>query len=238
MFELKFIGRGSAFNIKEGNNSAYIKKDKEFILIDCGEGIFGRIIENNLLNNIETVKVLITHLNADHVGSLSTLIFYCYYMKKITPIIYYPNTDIEELLKLMGHNKEYILQKPEVNSNFNIGSLNFSFISVSHMKVMDCYALDICDEDKRVYYSGDSNDIPKQIISELDKIDEFYQDTCIAEYEGNIHLSLRKLCELIPENCRDKVYCMHIDNNELIIKAKEQGFNIVRSVTEENCYYG
>lgn len=238
MFELKFIGRGSAFNVKEGNNSAYIKKDKEFTLIDCGEGIFGRIIENNLLDNIETVKVLITHLNADHVGSLSTLIFYCYYMKKITPIIYYPNIDIKELLKLMGHDKEYILQKPEVNSNFNIGSLSFRFIPVSHMKVMDCYALEICDEDKRVYYSGDSNDIPKQIISELDKIDEFYQDTCIAEYEGNIHLSLRKLCKLIPENYRDKVYCMHIDNNELIIKAKEQGFNIVRSVTEEDCYYG
>lgn len=225
MLELRFIGRGSAFNVKEGNNSAYINSDKEFILIDCGEGIFQRIIENNLLDNIESVKVLITHLNADHVGSLSTLIFYCYYMKKIIPIVYYPSSDIEELLKLMGHDKEYILQKSEVNSSFNIGSLSFRFIPISHMKVMDCYALDIADENKRVYYSGDSNDIPKEIISELDKIDEIYQDTCMAEYEGNIHLSLRKLCELIPNKYRNKVYCMHIDNNELIVKAEEKGFN-------------
>lgn len=227
MFELKFIGRGSAFNVKEGNNSAYIKKDKEFILIDCGEGVFQRIIENNLLEDINNVEVLITHLNADHVGSLSTLIFYCYYMKKITPIIYYPSKDIKELLKLMGHDKEYILKKAEVNITFSISNLKFKFIPIAHMRAMDCYALNISDEDKRIYYSGDSNEIPKEVLDQLEKIDELYQDTCMAEYEGNVHLSLRKLSELIPVYYRSKVYCMHIDNNELIERAKNKGFNVV-----------
>lgn len=233
MFELKFIGRGSAFNVKEGNNSAYINKNKEFILIDCGEGVFKRIIENNLLDNIESVRILITHLNADHVGSLSTLIFYCYYMKKITPIIYYPNKDIKELMKLMGHHKEYIFQEVEVNTTFNISNLKVKFIPVAHMKIMECYGLNISDGDKRIYYSGDSNDIQKKIINELNEIDEFYQDTCMAEYEGNIHLSLRKLYELIPEKYRSKVYCMHIDNNDLIEKARKLGFNIAEVASKE-----
>lgn len=226
MFELKFIGRGSAFNVKEGNNSAYIKKDNKFILLDCGEGVFQRIIENKLLDNVDSVEVLITHLNADHVGSLSTLIFYCYYMKKITPIIYYPNLELEKLLRLMGHDKEYILREIEADINFNINRLKVKFIPVPHMKIMDCYGLNISDEDKRIYYSGDSNNIPKEIIGELDKIDEIYQDTCIAEYEGNIHLSLRKLSELVPDQYRSKVYCMHIDNNDLIERATKLGFNI------------
>lgn len=230
MFELKFIGRGSAFNVKEGNNSAYIKQDNKFILLDCGENVFQRIIENNLLEDIESVEVLITHLNADHVGSLSTLIFYCYYMKRITPIIYYPSKEIKELLKLMGHDKEYILQEIEVNLMFNISNLKVKFIPVSHMSIMNCYSLNISDEDKKIYYSGDSNDIPKEIIDDLNEIDEFYQDTCMAEYEGNIHLSLRKLCELVPDRYRRKVYCMHIDNNGLIGRAQKEGFNVVEIV--------
>ena len=32
--ELKFLGRGSAFNVKEGNTSAYYKKDNMLLLID------------------------------------------------------------------------------------------------------------------------------------------------------------------------------------------------------------
>ena len=35
---LKFLGRGSGYNVKEGNTSAYIIKNK--VLIDCGEEIF------------------------------------------------------------------------------------------------------------------------------------------------------------------------------------------------------
>lgn len=103
---LNFLGRGSAFNIKEGNTSAFIKINNELILLDCGESIFERII------------------------------------------------------------------------------------------------------------------------------DEFYQDTCLADYEGSTHASLRLLCETIPEDKRYKVYCMHIDCDELIKKAKDAGFNVAKIKTD------
>ena len=61
---LKFIGTGSCFNYKMGNNSAYyihnVNGKKRFILFDCGEDVFHKILNNNLLmkflNFLETLK--------------------------------------------------------------------------------------------------------------------------------------------------------------------------------------
>ena len=35
-----FTGRGSAFLTSEGNTSCYLKDEKNFLLIDCGETVF------------------------------------------------------------------------------------------------------------------------------------------------------------------------------------------------------
>ena len=59
MQTLKFLGRGSAFNTKEGNTAAYIKQDSHLLLIDCGENIFERMVNNNLLDGIEKVDVFV-----------------------------------------------------------------------------------------------------------------------------------------------------------------------------------
>lgn len=50
---LNFLGRGGAFNPKEGNNSAYIKEEDTLFLIDCGEDTFGRLIKTELITNIK-----------------------------------------------------------------------------------------------------------------------------------------------------------------------------------------
>ena len=87
--DLHFLGRGAAFNPKEGNNSAYFIENDTLFLIDCGENIFEKIILNDILNSINNVNVLITHTHSDHIGSLGTLIMYCYYVlqKKLNIII-------------------------------------------------------------------------------------------------------------------------------------------------------
>ena len=41
---LLFLGRGAAFNPKEGNTSAYFLENNQLFLIDCGESVFERII--------------------------------------------------------------------------------------------------------------------------------------------------------------------------------------------------
>ena len=62
---LLFLGRGAAFNPKEGNTSAYFLENNQLFLIDCGESIFERIINKNILKNIDAINVLITHTHSD-----------------------------------------------------------------------------------------------------------------------------------------------------------------------------
>ena len=46
--DLKFLGRGSAFNVLEGNTSCYFIEKDELFLIDCGENVFNCLIKKKL----------------------------------------------------------------------------------------------------------------------------------------------------------------------------------------------
>ena len=80
--KLKFLGRGAAFNPKEGNTSAYFIENNQLFLIDCGESIFEKLVELDLLNDIESINLMITHTHSDHIGSLGSLVMYAYYTLK------------------------------------------------------------------------------------------------------------------------------------------------------------
>lgn len=230
MQTLKFLGVGSAFNTKEGNTSAYIKHEDTLILIDCGESVFSKMIQEKLLDNIKDIYVLITHLHSDHVGSLSSLIFYCYYKLGIKVKVYFEDLGIEQLTLLLRIQGNKVGEHYELIDMFNTNNeFNFVPIRTRHDDNMFCYGYHINYKNKSIYYSGDSNEIPTIVLNDFieGKIDGFYQDTCLADYEGNVHLSLRKLCEYIPKELRYKVYCIHMDCSELIDKAEEEGFNVV-----------
>jgi hypothetical protein len=51
----------------------------------------------------------------------------------------------------------------------------------------------------KIYYSGDSNSIKSSVLERLKNgdIDRLYQDTCKLDYEGNAHLSLRRLTDIV-----------------------------------------
>jgi ribonuclease BN (tRNA processing enzyme) len=237
---LNFIGCGSAFNTELGNNGAFIKKDNVLFLIDCGSSTFGRIQQLNLLQDVEQICVLMTHTHADHVGSLGDLILYGYYSmgKLFEPnvTVFAPfELKIGYILSLMGvEENTYRLSQFSESAGFHYGDFHIRFtpVHVEHVKELRCYGYIIHSDDKVVYYSGDSNMIPESVLIAFEngEFDLFYQDTCKADYEGNVHLSLRKLDELIDYNLRDRVYCMHLDNGFNKEEAEELGFNVVTTV--------
>lgn len=223
MQTLKFIGTGSAFNTELGNTSAYYKSNGHMLLIDCGETVFAKIIELNLLEDVKEIDILITHLHSDHIGSLSTLIYYCKYKLNIPVSIYYPTNKLDTILKAMGHTEDdYLYLDRETDCIYNI---NFLPCSVEHTD-KPCYGYHINIDETHIWYSGDCSEFAWE-PEELELFDEIYQDTCLADYEGNVHLSLRKLCEEIPERYRHKVYCMHLDDSlDLVRQALTAGFRI------------
>ena len=142
MLNLKFLGRGSSFNLKEGNTSAFIKENKTLLLIDCGETIFKTIQEKNLLDDVKKVYILITHLHSDHVGSLSSLLMYCWYVKKIQAKIFYPDKElIKTFLEFQGNRFNQTYTFFDINNfefpdipELNIGRINY--VETPHDKIV------------------------------------------------------------------------------------------------------
>ena len=235
---LNFIGTGSAFNTSLGNNNAYIKNGESLLLIDCGSSTFAKIQERNLLDGIKSVFVLMTHTHPDHVGSLGDLIFYGYYAmgemgKPSVTVIAPEDLYIADVLNTVGVKREtygyYAFEdSPTFISRF---SMMIQPIKVNHVEELNCYGYIFTYREFITYYSGDCYEIPEKILDMLNRgvFDFFYQDTCKADYDGNVHLSLRKLTEMVKPEYRKRVFCMHLDNGFNIEEAKELGFNVVSS---------
>ena len=102
------------------------------------------------------------------------------------------------------------------------------FYVTSHVAAIPSYGFIMTYGAHAFYYSGDSNGLNKKIISKFEngEVQEIYQDTCGLDYEGNNHMSLRKLEETIDGALRKKVYCMHLDKDITKEQIEEKGFNV------------
>lgn len=231
---LKFLGCGSAFNPSLGNTSAYFEEGKRFFLIDCGETVFTRLYQMKVPERYQNLYVLITHTHADHVGSLASLISYCYFVKGKKVTIIHPNYSIVRLLKRMGVGEElYILRKPaELEEETGVGIRE---IPVKHAEDLRCYGYLIRALGHTFFYSGDSYEIPRTIINKLinGTIDFIYQDTTEFVSSHLSHFPLPELAKAIPEPYRKQVYCMHF-TNDFSDKIKAYGFGSVKPEEKES----
>lgn len=230
---LNFLGTGSAFNTEKGNTSAFIKKDNSLLLIDCGGTVFHRLQELNLLDGVENLYIVVTHTHPDHVGSLGEVIFYSYYILKQIPTIFLPNKKlIESFLTCIGVSTDmYKLNSMEIidTDDIHLGKFRIEFLSASHVDTIPAYGFIMSINEKSLYYSGDTNNISVSVVDMImnGEIDIAYQDTCGLDYEGNNHLSLKKLCSIVQPEFRNKIYCMHLDKHITNEEIRDKGFNVV-----------
>jgi len=78
------LGNGGGLDFMKTNSAFLIEEDDSYILVDCGFNIMERLQreEYNKSNSFEISKitdVFITHGHFDHIGSLETLIYHCYF---------------------------------------------------------------------------------------------------------------------------------------------------------------
>lgn len=227
--KLNFLGIGSAFNPSLKNTSAYLEYDDCLILLDCGETVFDELYKKNLLNKKE-INVIITHTHCDHVGSLGSLISYCYYIlnkKKVNVI--HPNERVQKYLEIVGISKD-IYNYYHSFSNVNV---KVQEVEVPHAKDMNSYGYILNFNDTKIFYSGDCAYVPKLILEKYfnHELDELYLDITSKKTSHTAHGNIIDLEEMIPLEYRKNVYCMHLDTDYRNIIA-EKGFGVIKMVGE------
>lgn len=236
---LSFLGRGAGFLPSEGNTSAFLKHESTIYLFDCGETVFSKIMEKNILKDITKLHIFITHLHADHIGSLSTLLMYCHYKTNIEVTVYsYSDT----LKKILDKQSETELSFKYVNWIAKCNEYEYAIIddefSIMYNKTYHCNSKTLAlsytfyYNGDIIFYSGDtalkSFDWIKYLIHNENAC-AIYMDTSL---NGNpeAHVSIHQLAKHLSPEERKKIYCMHIDSLELINYIEDYGFNLVENI--------
>jgi len=220
---LRFVGRGSAFNVTEGNTSAFLSKGPKMLLIDCGSNISTRLIANGLLEGVKEMDIFITHLHPDHVGSLGDLLMYTHWKMKITPVIHYPSvSDVVQLLSLQGVTSDQYA----IGEDGNCLGVGVKFLKITHSEpsLKEAFSLSLLFDNFNIFYTGDVN----VIDLDTEQYDEIYHE--VTTWEGSpVHVSYGKLLERFPLDVRKKIHLMHLDGNFDHQRAERDGFNVVVS---------
>lgn len=224
--KLHFLGIGSAYNTEWHNSNAYFYKENSLILLDCGESAFARLMEKSLLfQPLDSIYVFLTHLHADHAGSLPSLCSYvAEHMRKKVRIIY-PGQEIDDYLRLAGIPSENY--DHPYSDRACLPFLQAEAIPTEHVSGYPSYGWLLKDETGEYYFSGDARNISQIILKKLleGKIQMVYHDVewNREKKENACHLQYQTLLTLIPPEYRKRFCCMHL-NCDFREQAARDGF--------------
>ena len=92
--DITFLGTGSAFSKKFGNNSAVVSVGDKNLLIDCGRTTPDDLAKSQFTwSDIDAIFV--THLHGDHVYGLEEAGFFGRYVLKKKPHIIFPHKKVK-----------------------------------------------------------------------------------------------------------------------------------------------
>lgn len=225
---MSFSGVGAAYRPSWGSNSAFFMAEDQLYLMDCGETVFGRMADRPELARCAAVNILVTHRHPDHIGSLGSLASYCRYVLGKPVLVASPDAGLPVILELMGICREAYQFRTDFSEPFP-GGIRVTPLKVCHAPGMDCYGYYLSDGKETVFYSGDSNKMPEQVIEGLKAgtLAHVYQETTYEKKENPEHCSLKQLCECIPGGLRGRITCMHF-GEEFREAVEKNGFRAAR----------
>ena len=229
MFDLKFLGRGAAFYPAFGNTNAFFEMGEDLFFLDFGEAAFERVTRIFDLKKYKNIYALVTHLHADHAGSLASLMSYSSMVLGLTVNVVHPNWSVISLLSMMGIEPSFYRYMPTLPADCPV---QMKPHEVAHAKDMRAYGLELSCADETIYYSGDAADVPAAVVEGYlsGRIARIYQDTSSHPSAG--HCFYEKLEAYFPQDKRAGVNCMHLDHDYAQM-LKDLGFNVVEVLDEE-----
>lgn len=243
MLDLKFLGIGSAFQTHLYNNTAFFIEGETLFLLDCGETAFEQLKRQSFFENIEEIYVLFTHTHSDHIGGLGELVEHCEKKLNNKLNIVVPNkqanslyTDINDLLTIFSLSSDkcnFMLPEELENKHESFQKVEFLPTNRAPMELGDkCYSLFFNTAEGPILYTSDSNDTKYiKALVDTNSYSKIFADVTLTIPQ--VHLDLNLLNEIVPENQKEKVYCMHFDSPKCLEKAKELGFNIAPTTAKD-----
>lgn len=225
---MSFSGVGAAYRPSWGSNSAFFMAEKQLYLIDCGESVFCCMVDRPELSECEAVNILITHLHSDHIGSLGSFISYCRHVLGKPVLVATPDHALAVVLKLTGIEEDEYELRTEFAAPFP-GGIRVKPLEVEHAQHMKCFGYYLSDENETIFYSGDANVMPEEVLNRLKtgEVAHVYQETTYMEKQHPSHCSLKKLCGIVPEELRARVTCMHF-GEDFQAEARKCGFDVAQ----------
>lgn len=227
--KLTFLGTGAAYYPVLGSTSAFFTADDILYLIDCGETTFARLFEKIELYKASEVYVLLTHIHADHFGSLGSFTSYCKNVleKKVT--IVSPDENVVKVLAMTGLTLQDYTYDNDFTKTFP-GNIKITPVDVIHDPSMGCYGFYLDDGQEIIYYGGDSCGMPDGLMEKIKDgtVSVAYQEVTYETKFSAGHTCLEQLCQLVPEELRDKFVCMHFGSDFLDL-VESCGFEIAKA---------
>ena len=224
--ELKFLGRGAAFYPAFGNTNAFFAQGEDLFFLDFGEAAFEKAVRLLDLKSYRHIYVLLTHLHADHAGSLASLCSYTHLVLGLTIYVVHPVDTVVQLLRLEGIGNDLYHYLPALPPDCPVSA---QFVPVQHASDMQCFGYVLRTGDDSLYFSGDAARLPEQVKEQFlaGEIKRIYHDT--ASHESQAHCWYRRLEDDIPPQRRGDVFCMHLDG-DYADQLRQLGFQVVTAI--------
>lgn len=219
---LHFLGVGGAFAPELGNTSMWFLWNNDFVLIDCGESVFEKLLTIGAFMEARRILVVITHTHCDHVGSLGTLCSYAALVSHQQVEIYHPDlARLRSFLDIVGIDRSFYQLHDQVPSDWGLRIVPYRVVHASDMQCFGYWFREL-----GFYVSGDAADIPDAVLEAFLKgeIERIYQDTTTKVSSAHGYLGLME--EKIPFEDRKRYYAVHLPNREAVSLLRAKGFSV------------
>lgn len=230
--DVRFLGTGSAFTLKNYQTNFLISKNGRNLLFDAGSDIRFSLAEQGLSYK-DVHAIYVSHLHSDHAGGIESLAF-CSYFDPLCPK---PLLIGDGVLLRRGweetwrgglestQNKKMALwdyfdvQKIRQDGVFMWEGISFSIVPSIH--VMNGYytvrsngllAHDIAGN--WVYFTSDVQHLPDRLRPFYESADLIIQDCETSPFPSGVHSHFTELAAL-PNEIKAKMHLVHYQDNVL-----------------------
>lgn len=212
MLRFTVLGRYGPYPRIGGACSGYlVEDDNTRILLDCGAGVYARLIERCAPWDVSAA--VLSHLHYDHCADLLVMQYALEQRDgEQTPLpLYAPLEERQTILPLLSQTA-FSLRGIAAGDTLHIGSITLRFFPMAH-PVLTLGMLIASSDDKKLFYTGDTG-MFEGIAEQVRGADALLCDCCFTDAAPGkkpVHMSARQAGALARAAGVKTLYCTHLN---------------------------